>query len=48
MRGALWVETREAEGMGLWMQNPGWWELVSSLFLTRTSCGKCFLSSVAW
>ena len=22
--------------------------LVSSLFLTRTSCGKCFLSSVAW
>ena len=29
------------------VQNPGWWELVSSLFLTRTSCGKCFLSSGA-
>ena len=22
------------------LQNPGWWELVSSLFLTRTSCCK--------
>ena len=36
-------------GLQHWpLQNPGWWELVSSLFLTRTSCGKCFLSSAAW
>ena len=49
-RGGYWegarTSGRQTPISFLPLQNPGWWELVSSLFLTRTSCCKMTPASV--